>query len=94
MLLTHLFQSQSQRGDNQQQRPNSSYGAPGSGQPVAGSVGAADATASSAYQGQESAVNNMLSPHGLDPSQQQPDPYGAAVYQPATTNNGVANDPY
>ena len=96
LMLTCCTQSQSQRGDNQQQRPNSSYGAPGSGQPVAGSVGAggaADATAPNAYQGQESAVNNMLSPHGLDPSQQQPDPYGA-VYQPATTNNGVANDPY
>jgi len=88
-------QSQSQRGDNQQPRPGSGYGAPGGGQPGAGAPGtggAADPSTSAAYQGQDQAVNNILSPHGLDPSQQQPDPYGG-VY-PTTANNVVAADPY
>ena len=98
-LLIQYFQSQSQRGENAQPRPSSSYGAAGAGSAGAGgpSAGATvDPSAATTYQTQEGGVNNILSPHGLDPSQQQPDPYGGVggVYQPATTNNGVADNPY
>lgn len=93
IVLTCECQSQSQRGDNQQPRPGSGYGAPGAGQPGAGGPGAGGASDPSAsYQGQEQPVNSILSPHGLDPSQQQPDPYGG-VY-PTQANNGVTADPY
>jgi len=93
---TYQFQSQNQRGDNQnQQRPGSSYGA-AAGQAAATGTsagGGIDPSTSTTYQGQEEGVNSILSPHGLDPSQQQGVPYGA-VYPPAATNNGVGSDPY
>ncbi|KAL6715753.1 transcriptional activator hap3 [Lecanora helva] len=96
LSLIRCRQSQSQRGDNPQPRPSSSYGAPAAGQPGAGgpgTSGAGDPSTSAAFQAQEGGVNNILSPHGLEASQQQPDPYGG-VYQPATTNNGVTETPY
>ncbi|KAK4698108.1 nuclear transcription Y subunit beta, partial [Lecanoromycetidae sp. Uapishka_2] len=96
IYLAKYRESQNQRGDNQnQQRPGSGYGsATGQAAATGASAGAGtDPSTSTAYQGQEEGVNNILSPHGLDPSQQQGVPYGA-VYPPAATNNGVGNDPY
>ncbi|KAL2059297.1 hypothetical protein ABVK25_000589 [Lepraria finkii] len=89
------FQSQSQRGDNQSQpRPGSGYSAAAVQSTASGAnVGAGtDPSTTTTYQGQEEGVNNILSPHGLDPSQPQAG-YGA-VYPPAATNNGVGNEPY
>lgn len=93
---TYQFQSQNQRGDNQnQQRPGSGYGgAAGQAAATGASAGAGtDPSTSTTYQGQEEGVNSILSPHGLDPSQQQGVPYGA-VYPPTATNNVVGSDPY
>ena len=96
-LIDSQFQSQSQRGDNQQNqpRPGSGYGAAAAHTGASGaSVGAGtDPSASTTYQGQEEGVNNILNPHGLDPSQPQAGPFGS-VYPPASTNNGVGTDPY
>ncbi|MCJ1272589.1 hypothetical protein MMC21_000375 [Puttea exsequens] len=88
------FQSQSQRGDNPNQRPGSGYGA-AAGQATAtgpSAVGGSEPTAVTGYQGQEEGVNSILSPHGLDPSQQQGGAY--AAYPPSATNNGVGGDHY
>ena len=89
----HL-QSQSQRGEAQQARPGSGYGAQASQQSAAGAstAGQSDPSSSTAYQGQEEGVNNILSPHGPDPSQQLSG-YGN-VYPPSSSNNAVGNDPY
>ena len=91
---TYQFQSQSQRGDNPNQRPGSGYGA-AAGQATAtgpSAVGGSEPTAVTGYQGQEEGVNSILSPHGLDPSQQQGGAY--AAYPPSATNNGVGGDHY
>ena len=87
-IITFKKKSQSQRGENQgnQQRPTSSYGA---GQPPPATGGHAPQTG---FQGQESGVDQILSPHGLDPSQQETG-YGG-VYPPGTTNNGVSGEHY
>ena len=79
-----IFKSQTQRGDNQsnQQRPGSSYGG---NQPQS-------ATTSTAPQGFHAHEDQILSPQGLDPSQQDA-AYGG-VYPPGTTNNGVGGEHY
>lgn len=92
--IDHCLQSQSQRGEAQQARPGSGYGAQAS-QPSAASAstaGQSDPSSSTAYPGQEGGSNNILSPHGPDPSQQLSG-YGN-VYPPSSSNNGVGNDPY
>lgn len=88
------LQSQSQRGEAQQGRPGSGYGAQTSQPSAAGAstAGQSDPSSSTTYQGQEEGVNNILSPHGPDPSQQLSG-YGN-VYPPSSSNNGVGNDPY
>lgn len=94
IYLAKYRESQSQRGEAQQARPSSGYGAQTS-QPSAASAstaGQSDPSSSTAYQGQEEGVNNILSPHGPDPSQQLSG-YGN-VYPPSSSNNGVGNDPY
>ena len=87
-------QSQSQRGEAQQGRPGSGYGAQASQPSATGAstAGQSDPSSSTTYQGQEEGVNNILSPHGPDPSQQLSG-YGN-VYPPSSSNNGVGNDPY
>ena len=50
-------------------------------------------SSSTAYHAQSEGVNNILSPHGLEPSEQDSSPYGN-VYPSATGNNGVGNEPY
>ena len=92
--IDRCLQSQSQRGEAQQARPGSGYGAQAS-QPSAASAsttGQSDPSSATAYPGQEEGVNNILSPHGPDPSQQLSG-YGN-VYPPSSNNNGVGNDPY
>ena len=92
--IDRCLQSQSQRGEAQQARPGSGYGAQASQPSAAGAstAGQSDPPSSTAYQGQEEGVNNILSPHGPDPSQQLSG-YGN-VYPPSSSNNGVGNDPY
>lgn len=89
------MQTQSARGENQQ-RPGSGYGPPGA-QAGAGSGSASSgpnaSSSSTAYHAQSEGVNNILSPHGLEPSEQDSSPYGN-VYPSATGNNGVGNEPY
>lgn len=77
------LKSQTQRGDNQggQQRPGSSYG----GQPQS----AGTTQAPGGFPGQD---DQILSPQGLDPSQQDA-AYGA-VYPQGAANNGVGGDHY
>ena len=94
IYIDRCLQSQSQRGEAQQARPGSGYGAQTS-QPSAASAsttGQSDPSSATAYPGQEEGVNNILSPHGPDPSQQLSG-YGN-VYPPSSSNNGVGNDPY
>lgn len=94
IYLAKYRESQSQRGEAQQARPGSGYGAQASQPSAAGAstAGQSDPSSSTAYQGQEEGVNNILSPHGPDPSQQLSG-YGN-VYPPSSSNNGVDNDPY
>ncbi|KAL9632993.1 MAG: hypothetical protein Q9164_004965 [Protoblastenia rupestris] len=85
---------ETQRGDNQgnQQRPSSSYAA-AAGPPPPGTIGQNQQQQSAtAYQGQDSGVDHILSPHGLDPSQQDGS-YGG-VYPPGAANNGVGGEHY
>ena len=85
-ILTH-YKSQTQRGDNHanQQRPGSSYGAnqsasaAGASNPQAGFPGGQD--------------DQILSPQGLDPSQQE-GPYGGVYQQGSAGSNGMAGEPY
>ncbi len=92
--VDRCLQSQSQRGEAQQGRPGSGYGAQTSQPGAAGAstAGQSDPSSATTYQGQEEGVNNILSPHGPDPSQQLSG-YGN-VYPPSSSNNGVGNDPY
>ncbi|KAL9077703.1 MAG: hypothetical protein Q9161_000075 [Pseudevernia consocians] len=94
IYLAKYRESQSQRGEAQQGRPGSGYGAQTSQPSAAGAstAGQSDPSSSTTYQGQEEGVNNILSPHGPDPSQQLSG-YGT-VYPPSSSNNGVGNDPY
>ncbi|MDI1488287.1 MAG: transcriptional activator hap3 [Ramalina farinacea] len=87
IYLAKYRESQSQRGDNQggQPRPGSSYGA---GQAPA-SAGGQNPQAT--FPSSDGGVDHLISPHGLDPSQQES--YGG-VYPPGTTNNGVTGEHY
>lgn len=95
IYLSKYRETQSSRGDNQP-RPGSGYGPPGA-QAGAGSGSASSgpnaSSSSTAYHAQSEGVNNILSPHGLEPSEQDSSPYGN-VYPSATGNNGVGNEPY
>ncbi|KAL9097366.1 MAG: hypothetical protein Q9163_006351 [Psora crenata] len=75
-----------ERGDNQgnQHRPSSSYGA-AAVPPSTVTIGQNPQSAT-AYQGPDGGVDHILSPHGLDPSQEE-GAYGT-VYPPGATNNG------
>ncbi|MCJ1267383.1 DEAH-box RNA helicase prp16 [Lobaria immixta] len=94
-ICNDITGTQSSRGDNQP-RPGSGYGPPGA-QAGAGSGSASSgpnaSSSSTAYHAQSEGVNNILSPHGLEPSEQDSSPYGN-VYPSATGNNGVGNEPY
>ena len=54
--------------------------------PQAGAVPGPDAQTATAYQGVDDGVNHILSPHGIDPSQQD-NAYGGA-YPPPGPNEG------
>lgn len=88
MLTLNNLKSQSQRSENAQNRPTSSYGA----QPGQGGGAAPGSSASAAYGGGDDSVNHIISPHGIDPS--QPDAAYGGVYPPGNTNNGVGHEPY
>lgn len=85
------FKTQSTRGDNQP-RPGSGYGAPPPGGTSGGSVASAPSqpSSSTAYHQPTEGVNHILSPHGLEGTEQDNSPYGS-VY-PATAGNGA--EPY
>lgn len=48
---------------------------------------------SATYHQQSEGVNNILSPHGLEGTEQDESPYGH-VYPTGGGNNGVGGDPY
>ncbi len=85
------FKTQSTRGDNQP-RPGSGYGAPPQGGTSGGSGASAPSQppSSTAYHQPTEGVNHILSPHGLEGTEQDNSPYGN-VY-PATAGNGA--EPY
>lgn len=86
--------TQSTRIDNQP-RPGSGYGAPPQGGGSGGSGGSgasapSQPSSSAAYHQPSEGVNHILSPHGLEGTEQDNSPYGN-VY-PATAGNGA--EPY
>lgn len=91
------YQTQSARGDNQQ-RPGSGYGTTTAGPSgVGGSSGGVNAgpnvSSSTSTYHQQAGVNSILSPHGLEGTEQDDSPYGH-VYPSGGGNNGVGGDPY
>ena len=89
-------QTQSARGENQP-RPTSGYGAPaGPGTVGSGNlVGGPAVSSSSAFPGHSEGVNNAtFGPHGLDPSDQDTNPY-SNVYPPVDPGqHGAGAEPY
>ena len=68
----------------------------GSSASGSGSVNAGPNVSSSSaagYHPQGESVNNILSPHGLEGTEQDDSPYGH-VYPSGGGNNGVGGDPY
>lgn len=92
-------ETQSARGENQN-RPGSSYG---SGGPVGGGGGSGpsstgagpNASSAPAYHGQPEGSNNILSPHGMDPSEHDNGGYGN-VYPNVVGvgHNGAVSESY
>lgn len=91
IYLAKYRETQSTRGDNQP-RPGSGYGVPQQPGSASGSgaSGPNPPSSSTAYHAPTEGVNNILSPHGLEGSEQDHGPYGN-VYPPST-GNGV--EPY
>ncbi|KAI4122222.1 MAG: hypothetical protein LQ347_006578 [Umbilicaria vellea] len=88
-------ETQSARGENQN-RPGSGYGA--GGQPGGGGNAGSGPNASSsavAYRGHAEGPNNILSPHGLESTEQESSPYGN-VYPPVvgSSHNGAGGESY
>ncbi|KAA6415395.1 MAG: CCAAT-binding factor complex subunit [Lasallia pustulata] len=95
IYLSKYRETQSARGENQN-RPGSGYGA--GGQPGGGGNAGSGPNASSsaaAYRGQAEGPNNILSPHGLESTEQESSPYGN-VYPPVvgSSHNGAGGEPY
>lgn len=90
VILTRNSKTQSTRGDNQP-RPGSGYGVPQQSGSASGSTSAPNPPSSTtAFHAPTEGVNNILSPHGLEASEQDHGSY-ANVY-PASTGNGA--EPY
>ncbi|MCJ1343871.1 hypothetical protein MMC31_002069 [Peltigera leucophlebia] len=95
IYLSKYRETQSARGENQN-RPGSSYGPPGGAQAGTGSGNTSSGPnppSSAAYHPQTEGVNSILSPHGLESSEQDSSPYGN-FHPSAAGNNTVGNEPY